>query len=732
MRIRVSYRFCTALWGLFLFGFLFLVPLSCAAAQQKVIGGVSAQSSTWPWMAALIDAGGDTYTDQFCGAVLIHPRWVMTAAHCLHSYSGNPVRPGDVAAVLGLTNLKQDIGEQIDVERIIIHPDYEYDQSDDADIALLKLKTASSRKPIRLFTGRSDLAGIYGTVIGWGVKSFQNFAPAQLQQASVPIVSNNVCNAAYTRTDLYPEPPVTEGMMCAGFLEGGRDTCLGDSGGPLMIRDGSEWKVAGITSWGEGCAEPGYFGVYTRVSAYLDFIETYVPLPSAPVHLYFPFAVSDGVQETEIVVINTGPDAVEGKFSFFDSSGEELVSDNMAVFISPYGRNAFRLGEEFFNASDIRYVLFETDADHVTGYERVFTPGKQAMSLPAVSEINAGDLYLPLTVTEPGWETGVHLVNTTSEAKELLFHFETGESISKILNPYAADTFSISALFEGNPPAGLSSAIIKNSAGVIGLHTLEVTGAGDRRQLSGFLLSDHLLSDFSCFHIGNDPNWWTGMVLFNPWDEPAEVTLTPFSDSGRELTPFTVQIEGNRKFVAVSGDPHLPPDAAWFQASSPQPVSGFDAFGSSDGNLMEGYHSIPNSRRDGVFPRIGQDGWTALVMLNTENRNNDVTMKAYDENGVLQAVEVLLLSPHQRYLAMADAIFGDGLKRATHIRFTSDGDLSAFQVSGSADGTMMDALPALEITAWKEIPVADDPDTEPDPPASPGFPFPLPFSTLIP
>ncbi len=85
-----------------------------------------------------------------------------------------------------------------------------------------------------------------------------------LQKATVPIVSDAKCAAAYgTSFDAAT-------MVCAGYDQGGTDTCQGDSGGPLVVAG----KLAGITSWGEGCARPGKYGVYTRVSAVSSFIAT--------------------------------------------------------------------------------------------------------------------------------------------------------------------------------------------------------------------------------------------------------------------------------------------------------------------------------------------------------------------------------------------------------------------------------------------------------------------------
>lgn len=730
--VRLRQYYGKTLLGLFILTIIFLLP-SSVAAQRRIIGGFSAQSDSWPWMAAIVDAGGDTYADQYCGGTLIHSRWVMTAAHCVYDQSGRLATPKDIEVVLGVTNLRQDSGERIGVGQIVVHPNYDYNGSNDADIALLELETESTQEPIAIFSGGTDLSQVDGTVIGWGVTGFSNPSPSQLQQASVPIVSNTVCNEAYTRSSLYHNPPITSGMMCAGYIEGNRDTCFGDSGGPLMIQDGDGWKVAGITSWGEGCAKPGFFGVYTRVSEYSNFIESHVSpqaRPVSPVRLYFPYILSDGIQETEIVITNTGYDTIEGTLNLFKGSGTEIESEEMDIFLPPFGRKALIVGTEFSNAADIRYVIFETDADHVAGYERVFSPGVHAMSLPAVSEINSGDLYLPIAVSNPEWETEVHLLNTTSEAKDLHFQFEGGEEVFRTLGPFAQETLTIQTLFGGTPPVGLSSAVIENSSGILGLFTLEVVGAGDHRQLTGFQLSDQLVSEMSCFHLGGIPEWWTGILIYNPWDTATEVTLTPYADNGQELSASTFQIQAMGKYVALSEDLNLPSNAAWFRATASRPVTGFEMIGSGDGKAMDGNNFGLFFNAEGLFPRIGRDGWTALVLLNTEERENEVTLEAYDENGVLQGIEVLSLSPHQRYLGTTADIFDDDISHAAYIHFTAEESLSAFQINGSSDGNTIDTLPALDVTAWRNIfEEEDNLDAEPELASIPVFP--LPFLSLM-
>uniref|UniRef100_A0A3Q2G3F2 Transmembrane serine protease 5 n=1 Tax=Cyprinodon variegatus TaxID=28743 RepID=A0A3Q2G3F2_CYPVA len=157
------------------------------------------------------------------------------------------------------------------VEKIIYNKNYNH-RSHDSDIALIKLRRplnfSDTIRPICLPPYDYDLPG--GTqcwISGWGYTQPDVHSPATLKEAPVPIITTKRCNSSCMYNG-----EITPRMLCAGYTEGKVDACQGDSGGPLVCPDENLWRLAGVVSWGTGCAEPNYPGVYTKVAEFLDWI----------------------------------------------------------------------------------------------------------------------------------------------------------------------------------------------------------------------------------------------------------------------------------------------------------------------------------------------------------------------------------------------------------------------------------------------------------------------------
>jgi secreted trypsin-like serine protease len=257
-------------------------PSSIPTPEPLIVGGTIASPGEYPWMAALVSASiSNPYSGQYCGASLIAPRWVLTAAHCVYK-SGKVISPSSLDVVVGINNLSDGptsgtSGQRLDVVQVIPYPGYNF-ATDDGDVALLKLATPAQLnatvKTIQLVTSNQDALfapGVSATVTGWGSTSYPGVSyPNELREVTVPIVSNTTCNQSYGGA-------ITANMLCAGLSEGGEDSCYGDSGGPLIVPDGSTgWLQAGVVNWGYGCALSSYYGVYARVSQFEAWIRSQV------------------------------------------------------------------------------------------------------------------------------------------------------------------------------------------------------------------------------------------------------------------------------------------------------------------------------------------------------------------------------------------------------------------------------------------------------------------------
>ncbi|MGQ4420908.1 trypsin-like serine protease [Streptomyces sp. SAS_269] len=232
---------------------------AAADAPQPIVGGTTTTTTAYPFVMQITDASGS----RFCGGTLVAAKKVVTAAHCMVGET-----TGSVRVVGGRTYLNGTNGTVSKVSKIWIDPDYT-DATNGDDVAVLTLSTSMPyTKASYVSSSQTSVyaAGTTARILGWGTTSESGSSSNQLRTATVPVVSDAGCGSSYG------SDYVKSDMVCAGYTSGGVDTCQGDSGGPLLIGG----VLAGITSWGEGCAEAGYPGVYTRLTTFSDLVTAQV------------------------------------------------------------------------------------------------------------------------------------------------------------------------------------------------------------------------------------------------------------------------------------------------------------------------------------------------------------------------------------------------------------------------------------------------------------------------
>lgn len=241
-----------------------------AKEEQKIVGGKPAPDAAFPWQVSLgVSWIANPYDAHFCGGSVYSEKWIITASHCMENTD-----PSQVIVTAGTNRLVPGVTRR-NVRQIIMNKNYN-NVTFDNDIALLELvdplPLSFLIKPVSLLTrdlesGISDSSRF--VVVGWGAAKEGGGVVRDLRYLdNIPHIDRNTCKLPQSYGDR-----ITDNMICVGFMMGEGDSCQGDSGGPLTVDTATAPKLAGIVSWGDGCARPDKPGVYTRVANYIDWIK---------------------------------------------------------------------------------------------------------------------------------------------------------------------------------------------------------------------------------------------------------------------------------------------------------------------------------------------------------------------------------------------------------------------------------------------------------------------------
>jgi len=255
---------------------------NCGLAQRttRIVGGVETEVNEYPWQVGMVSTGT---TRIWCGGSLISDQWVMTAAHCVIDEAS----PSGIEVLLGehdKTSTTESDMVRMGVSEIINHASY-VASTTDYDFALLKLSEPivfaehPHIRPICMPVDDSkDYADYIATVTGWGTLEFMGSSPDKLMEVDVKVHSHQSCQNDFN----YASYKITDQMVCASAEDGqgGKDSCQGDSGGPMVTKEdssdgqtaGQNYELIGVVSWGWGCANADEPGVYSRMTAQLDWV----------------------------------------------------------------------------------------------------------------------------------------------------------------------------------------------------------------------------------------------------------------------------------------------------------------------------------------------------------------------------------------------------------------------------------------------------------------------------
>merc|ERR1712050_672229 len=230
----------------------------------RIVGGTEAYAGEFPHQIALLRGG--VGGSLMCGGSLVAADTVVTAAHCCDGQSASRL-----GVRVGSHKLHSDDVDQADiaVSKVIVHENYD-DWTISNDICVLALADSADLSSQYIDTislpasGEDYSARSMCTVTGWGTTSQGGSLAGTLQKVDVPFVSDDDCRNSYGQED------ILDSMICAGVA--GKDSCQGDSGGPFMCGN----QLSGVVSWGYGCAQAGYPGVYTQTSYFISWLNSHM------------------------------------------------------------------------------------------------------------------------------------------------------------------------------------------------------------------------------------------------------------------------------------------------------------------------------------------------------------------------------------------------------------------------------------------------------------------------
>lgn len=397
--------------------------------------------------------------------------------------------------------------------------------------------------------------------------------------------------------------------------------------------------------------------------------------------------------QTELGVINFSADEFSGVLRGFSSIGYEVWQ--LPITLPGHGRRQIDVAEAAGeSARSIKAVLLEFTDGQAVGYLKLQNAGVIRAAVEAQPSPNTSGLFIPHIASDDFWWTGVGLMNSTAAPKNLNFIFNTQQERTVGLAAQSHAAFTIRSLFEGAAQPEITSARVTGGTGTAGLLMF-----GSAQQLAAISLNSTAANYLIFPHVEQDV-WWTGMAVYNPSSVIANIDLSAFDLQGNLIKswPDYAQIQPFGNLVQPTA---FPVGTSWFSVESPAvPLMGLKLFGSIAQNMMAGYSVVNIAARTGIFPKLEPSGWTGIVMVNVGNTSGSIQLEARNDIGQVIATRQLSIGTRAKLIGLAESFFPEqDIAPATYIRFSADQPIVGFQLNGSTDGTMLDAIPSLGSSA---------------------------------
>lgn len=479
--------------------------------STKITGGTDALVSDFPWQV-YITAG-----NMACGGSIIDDEWILTAAHCVIDEDGNPL-PEDVVAVkVGADNPYNDLeGLVFSASRVIPHENYD-EETLENDIALIRLgNPVQNASPIRLVTA-ADVAygatapGVMTWVTGWGLISLDpNVFPTSLQKVQLPIITNAQASTVWQS--------IPSTVLMAGYKDGNKDACNGDSGGPMVVEVLGEYRLAGLVSWGS--SECDTYGAYTNVSLFEEWIRsnTGIDPPLIPPAITGDTVVCSGSASTSYTV-NPTPGTESYEWVLLpDEAGGISITQNSAVI---------SWNDDFTGVADLAYRI--VTGGLISEWTRVqikVVDETRFISMPEDAEICEGQTITLQSLAEGynltyTWYFNGEPVQSGIQSDFRIRAAETGES-----GTYTVSAEGYCGMAQSNPV----SLVVNRQTGIISVSP----------DISIPFGSDHIL------YVSAE-----GHNLTYQWEKDSEV-IPGFGSDALYLQDVTAEDIGNYR-VRVSG-----------------------------------------------------------------------------------------------------------------------------------------------------------------------------------